>query len=354
MSFLIFILILGVLILVHEFGHFLLARLCGVKVEVFAIGFGPPLFKFKFKSFDFYICLILWGGYVRLAGFERGEYKGKPWEFLSKPLRIRAKIVLAGPFFNYLFSWILFCLMFLIGIEVFSNRVGELKEGWPAQRAGIKEGDIILEVEGKPTKTWQDITEIIHNTKKENIEIVVLREGKKIRFNLHPKQEEIKDIFGKRRVFSFIGVYPSSEKVKLKYSFLEAIKEASLRLLRLSFLTFKALFYIIIGALPFKESLTGPLGIYYITKQASQIGLSAILHLMAVLSMSLTIFNILPLPVLDGGHLFFLVIEKIRGKALSPKTEEIINRIGLSFIFILIFLVLYNDIIRFGSRIFER
>ena len=354
MSVLIFILILGILVVVHELGHFLLAKASGVKVEVFSIGFGPPLAKFKFRTFDLYISLILWGGYVKLAGFERQEHQGKPWEFLSKPLGGRAKIILAGPLFNYLFSWVLFCLVFFTGVEFPSNRVGRLKPGWPAEKAGIKEQDIILEVEGKPTKTWQDITEIVHNTNLKEMEVVVLRNGEKLRFTITPKKEEVKDLLGRKRVFSFIGIYPSQEVVKLRYSPLKAVIKGSLSLLKLTFFTFKALFYVVIGVLPFRETLTGPLGIYYITKQAVSWGLSPLLHLMAVLSMSLAIFNILPLPVLDGGHLFLLGLEKIRRKPLSLKTEEIITKIGMSFIFLLIFFVLYNDIVRFGSKIFSK
>ncbi len=354
MSLLIFIFTLGLLIVIHEFGHFITAKASGIKVDVFSIGFGPVLYRKKFQSFDFLICAVLWGGYVKLAGFSPEETKGLKSDFLSKPLFIRGLVIAAGPLFNYILAMFLFILVFLIGFPVPSSRVGKLVDGYPAVASGIKEGDLILNIDGKDVKTWEDVSGIIHNTEEGSLILTVLRAGEKKQFVLHPKREEKTDIFKKKHTLSFIGIRPSDEVVKLKYPFFEAVGKGVSSLFGFTWMTLKALGYVIIGALPLRDTFTGPLGIYYVTKQASHIGVAAVIHLMALLSMSLAVFNLLPLPVLDGGHIFFLMIEKIRGEPLSSRTEEIISRIGITFLIILVTLVMYNDVMRFGQGLFKK
>ncbi len=349
---LIFLFILGILIIVHEFGHFIIARVSGIKVNVFSIGFGPRIIKKSFKTFDFRICAIPFGGYVKLAGAEQDEYTGKHFEFLSKPVGIKSLVVVAGPVINYIFAWVLFCLVFSAGVSVPSAEVGEIMKGYPAAESGLQAGDVIVAVGDKQVNSWSDLTQIIHNTNKEKLNIEVLRGEENLNFVIPVTRNEVTDIFGKKRTFSFIGIKPSGETVRVEYGFFEAVKEGTLALGRLTFLTLKALGFVIIGAMPAKESLTGPVGIFFITKQASDIGISAIINLMAVLSMSLAIINLFPLPVLDGGHIILFGLEKIRGKPLSAKAEELITRVGVSVIIILSLLVLYLDIEKVRQGVF--
>lgn len=351
MALIIFIFIISILVIVHEFGHFFVAQRLGVGVESFSVGFGPPIFKHKFRNFEFFIRIIPLGGYVKLTGDSVRECKGEKNEFYSQPVGKRSLIVGAGPLFNYLLAWFSFCIIFVGGFIVPSTRVGELLEGYPAEEAGIKPRDIILKIEDKKVKTWQEMAEFIHNLKKEKVRVTVLRGKREMEFIIKLKRKEVRDFLGRKRTFSFIGIAPSEEMVKLRYSFPESLLRATTYFFHLTFMILQSIGYILIGVLPLKESVTGPLGIYYVTREVASIGLGAILHLLGVLSLSLSIFNLLPLPVLDGGHILLFLIEKIRRKTLSERAEDLINQVGFVLIITLIFLVLYNDILRFGTKI---
>jgi len=345
MDFLRFIIIVGVLIVVHEFGHFIIARKLGVKVDRFSIGFGPILFKRRIKDFDFLICCIPLGGYVKLAGDSPQEHTGGADEYLSQPVRSRAFIVGAGPVFNYILAWVIFCLVFALS---YTPRVGTVLEGHPAMEAGIMEGDIITEVDSRKVDTWREMSGLIQSFQGEQLKIGVERAGKTIFLNIKPDREEAEDISGKKLQISFIGIGRSSER----YPLYKAPYKALSYLGRLTFLIIKGLSQIIAGIVPLKESVTGVFGIYVITSNVSRMGIAPLLHLVGLLSVSLCVFNLLPMPVLDGGHLFFLLLEKFRKKPLSSKAEELITQIGLAIIILLCVFVFYIDFLKFGPQIF--
>jgi len=347
MSFLLFMLVLGIMIAVHEAGHFCAARLCGVQVEVFSIGFGRPLFTKKFKTFEFRIGSIPFGGYVKLFGDDPKESTGHKDEFLKQPKRKRAFIVAAGPLFNYLLAWLLFCGVFAVGFSVPSPKIGTVLEGYPAEAVGLQQGDLIRQVNGHEITAWNDVVERIQGADGARLDILVDRNGAERTFVIDPQNRERTDVFGKKKPVSFIGVAPSEELMMLQYSIPEAFAKGTEALFRFTILTLQGLWYMIIGVLPFKESVTGPLGIYFITKQAMEIGLGAIMHLMAVISMSLGIFNLLPLPVLDGGHLFFIGVETLRGRPLSDRVQDRITQVGFALIMVLMAFVLINDVQRY-------
>lgn len=354
MSVIIFFVILGIMVTVHEFGHFIAARMSGVRVEIFSIGFGKPIYKKVLSSCEFRICLIPLGGYVKLFGDEPSDTTGAADEFLSKSKRARAFIIALGPIFNYILAWLLFCAVFFIGMEVPSSRLGSVLEGQPAAEVGLQEGDLITVINNEKIDTWQDIVAAIHDSKGQTIRLTAQRSDGSHEFIISPEKLEREDAFGKKIVVSFIGVAPSDELVDVKYSFFESIFEGTKALFTLTFMTVKGLWFMITGILPFKESVTGPLGIYFITKQAASIGIGALMHLMAVISMSLGIFNLLPLPVLDGGHLFFIAIEAIRRKPLSDKVQDRITQVGFVLIMALMVFVMANDLQKFLPRIFSR
>ncbi|MBN2120661.1 MAG: RIP metalloprotease RseP [Candidatus Omnitrophica bacterium] len=348
-----FILILGVLIIVHEFGHFLAARRLGVKVDKFAIGFGPPIFKRRIKDFDFLICSIPLGGYVKLAGDSLTECKGKSFEYFSKPPGIRAVIVGIGPVFNYILAWLIFAVIFTIGFASPdpSSTIGELKENYPAQASGLKEDDVIVEIDSKKVQSWQELTSMIHNFQGRYLNIKVKRGSQVIDFRLEPRRET-QEVFGKKHEVSLIGIAPKVYTVK--YPFYEALGQAGIHIVKLTILTLKALFRIFTGSIPIRDSLVGPFGMYVISSDVARLGLVPLLSFVGLISMSLAIFNFLPLPILDGGHLFFLLLEKLRKKPLSPKIEDVINQIGFVFLVILGIFVLYNDFLRFGPKLFGK
>ena len=343
-----FLFVLSILVVIHEFGHFVAAKRQGVRVEKFSLGFGPKVFGLKKGDTEYMICAVPLGGYVKMAGDEAVGAKGAPDEFLSKSVGQRFKIVFMGPLLNYFLGFLLFWLVFFIGAPTVINKVGAVLDDYPAKAAGVKQGDVILSVDGKATKYWEDITDIIHDKKEGDLVLAVERPGKgALSIKVTPKRKEITDIFGKKSSISLIGIAPSGEAVKVKYGFIRSFLRAGEQIYKLTEITCKSLIFIIAGKLSVKESMTGPIGIFIITTKAAQLGVIYLLQIMAVLSASLAIFNLLPVPVLDGGHILFLLIEKIKGKPLSQKFQEAATQVGLALLIALMLFVVYGDFIRF-------
>jgi len=346
-----FLFVLSVLIVIHEFGHFIAARKQGVKVEKFSFGFGPKLFGIKRGDTEYVISLVPLGGYVKLAGDEPACAEGKPWEFLSKSVGQRFSIIFLGPLLNYVLGFLLFWMVFFIGSPTLTNKVGDVLKDYPAHSSDIAKGDRIISVDGEPTKYWDELTEIIHNKKEGKLVLVIerpVRSGvRTLEIDVTPKRREITDIFGKKRTISLIGIAPADETVDIRYGFFESFSMAGDRLFKLTRLTYKALLFMVSGKLSFKESVTGPIGIFVITSKVAEMGFIHLLQLMAILSASLAIFNLLPVPVLDGGHLLFLIIEKIKGKPLSVRFQEIATQVGLALLIALMLFASYSDILRF-------
>lgn len=339
--------VFSVLILVHEFGHFWMARRVGVKVEIFSFGFGPKLFSFKRNDTEYRISAILFGGYVKMAGDDPSEErKNEPWEFLSQSISNRLKIIFAGPLVNYALGFILFSFIFYIGYPTLTTKIGGLMDGYPAKESGIKVGDKIITVDGKPVRLWEEVTEIVHKKTEGTISLTLIRNGKEISIKLPPKIKEAKNILGQEIKIGLIGITPSEEVVSIRYGFFESVKLGFLRLMKLTDLTYQALWRIFTGGLSLKESVSGPIGIFKITADAAKLGIAYLLQVMAVITASLAIFNLLPIPVLDGGHIIFLMLEKLRGKPISKKAQEIAAQAGLAFLIALMLFVSYNDILR--------
>lgn len=351
---LLFAAILGVLIVMHEFGHCLAALRNKVKVEKFSIGFGPVLLKKNIKGIQFSLSLVPLGGYVKLAGDSRDECKGESDEFLNKSVRQRASIIFAGPLLNYVFALVLFWVIFAIGFPMQKNIVGAALPGYPAEAAGIQKGDVIIRINQTPIKYWTELTATVHALREESqVSVTLLRDGQEKTMLLKTKGTMIDNPFEKKKV-GIIGVVPSGDVEIIKYSPLAAIVKGTEHTLKISALTVKGLVKLITGKASFKESITGPIGIYYITTQAVKAGILVLLNFLGVLSLSLAIFNCIPFPVLDGGHLLFLLLEKIRGKPLSAKVELRVTQFGMSVLLLLVVFILYNDILRFGPQLWKK
>ncbi|MFA6320447.1 MAG: RIP metalloprotease RseP [Candidatus Omnitrophota bacterium] len=344
-----FVIVLGVLVLVHEFGHFIVAKKLGVRVEKFSIGFGPKLCSVKKGDTEYLLSAIPLGGYIKMAGEDPTEVRvGDKSEFLSRSVYDRFKIIFAGPLLNYLLAFLIFSVIFMFGSPTMTTEVGSLLKDYPAQAQGIMVGDKILTVDGKNVKYWEDMTEIIHKHIEGPMDISIKRGSAVIDMKIAPIIRKTKDIFGKETTIALIGVGPSQNIEKVRYGFFASVKMGFNKLIQLTAVTYKALWSIITGKLSFKESMTGPIGIFVVTGQAAKLGFIYILHLMGILSASLAIFNVLPFPVLDGGHILFLAIEKLRGKPLSLKTQEAIMNVGVSLLILFTVFVFYNDIVKFG------
>ncbi len=351
LSIIIFLCVLSVLVIIHEFGHFIAARKQGVKVEKFSFGFGPKLFGVKRGDTEYIVSLVLLGGYVKMAGDEQASAEGKPWEFLSKSAGQRFSIVFFGPFLNYLLGFLLFWFVFFAGSPTATSKIGTILKGYPAEASKLLPGDRIVSVNGNATKYWEEVTDIIHNKKEGNIILKVERPApggvKILEINVAPERKEVTDIFGKKSTISLIGIAPSDEIVSVKYGFFSSFFKAAEQIYKLTAITYKALLFMVTGQMSVKESVTGPIGIYMITTRAAQLGIVYLLQLMAVLSASLAIFNLLPVPVLDGGHILFLLIEKIRGRPVSARFQEIATQVGLALLIALMLFASYGDLFKF-------
>ncbi len=348
-----FIAVLSILVIVHEFGHFIVAKKTGVRVEKFSVGFGPEVFGVTKGGTRYSISLIPLGGYVKLAG-ETGEeeLKGESWEYLSRTVGERAKIIFAGPLLNYILAFFIFSFIFVIGYPTLTTKIGQVISDYPGAAAGVKAGDVILEINGQEVNYWEDVTNSIHTNKEPEIDLLVERGGRLVDLKVTPKSQEVKTIFGSKKRVGLIGIMPSEEIVYVRHNVIKSVYMGGKKLVMLTYITYRALWASFTGVIPFKESITGPVGIFYITGQAARMGIVYLLHIMGILSASLAIFNLLPVPVLDGGHLLFIAIEKVRRKPVSHRVQENITQVGLALIICMMLFVFYNDFMRFG--IFEK
>lgn len=345
-----FLIVLSVLILVHEFGHFIFARRFGVRVEVFSLGFGNKLFGIKRKKTEYRISSIPLGGYIKMAGEMPydSDRKGADYEFISKSVSQRAMILAAGPFLNYFLGFLLFAFVFITGSPQVTSRIGGIMDDFPAKQAGLKAGDKIVELNGKPVAYWEDILDVVHKTTEGSVLLKVKRQDEEFFLKLAPKVKELKNVFGQQVRIGLLGIMPSDEIKYVKHGFAEAVCLAGIKTWNLTQMMYLSLWRMTTGAMSFKESVAGPIGIFMVTQKAAYAGWVYVLGIMAILSISLAIFNLLPIPVLDGGHLFFLLIEKIRGRALSEKVYERITQLGMAFLITLMVFVVYNDAVRAG------
>ncbi len=349
MSILIFIVVFSIIAIVHELGHFITAKKAGIRVEQFSLGFGPRIIGIKRGETEYIICAFLVGAYVKLAGDNPDEFKGQPREYLAKSVGQRARVVFFGPLFNYVFAFLCFWLIFFAGFPELACKVGRVIEDFGAQAAGVQAGDEILAINGKTVKVWHELQEIIQS--KGNGEIVtltVLRHSQRLQLPVRVTQKKVETIWGKEKAIGIIGIEPKDEYVKTRFGLIESFFMAGERLIYFTWLTLKSIAWMVSGRISFRQSVTGPLGIFFITKEAAHLGIIPFIQILAIISMALAIFNLLPLPILDGGHLLFLLIEKLRGRRFSARTELIINQIGYTFIILLTIFVFYNDLLRYG------
>ena len=343
MTLIIFILVLGTIIFVHELGHFIFAKLMGVYLYEFSLGMGPRLFHKKGKETDYCLRLIPIGGFCSMAGEEVDEEDIK----VPKKRRLQAKkpwqrflIMFFGPGFNFIFAiLLLFFVALFCGSYSYEPIISDVNKNYPAQLAGIEKGDEIVSINGKKVKTTDDAT--IYLTladKKKSTTIKVKKENDDIKeYKIKPKKEK------KDGETSYkYGITVKGEK---KYGFVNSIKYTVVKtgsLFKQMWITVVKLFT---GGVKVNQ-LSGPVGIYSIVGEQSKSGVSNILYLMAFLSINVGFLNLIPLPAFDGGHILFIVIEKIKGSPVSPKVENMIHTVGLFLLMLLMVYITFNDILR--------
>jgi len=355
MNVIISVIIIGILIVVHEFGHFFCARKMGVRVEKFSLGFGPELFKRKKKGTEYSIAAIPLGGFVKMAGDNLAEYKHAPDEFLSQSPGRRFWIVACGPFLNYLLGFLFFCLVCFLGYPMLTTEVGGLREGFGAKKAGVQVGDKIISIDGEKVTYWEELQKIIFSKEvNDKVVLSVLRNDKEEKIEVVLQADKVNDPLGQEKQVALLGIEQSEEFVEVRHGFLESFILGAKHTGDLTRMILRALWLLVSGRLPFRESVTGVVGIVIVVGEVAKLGFVPILQLVAVLSISLAIFNFLPLPILDGGHIALLALEKIRKKSITAKTEQIIARVGFALLISLVIFVTYNDIVNFFGDKIER
>ena len=342
---LVFILVLSILVVVHEFGHFIMAKLAGIRVERFSIGFGPVLFGKKIAGTEFVFSLLPLGGFVKMAGENANESEGKEWEFNSKPLGWKFLVVFAGPFMNALLAVVLFTFVFTTGQPMVTAKIGKIMPKSPAAAAELKENDRVVSVNGHLVKYWEEVLREVRQSQ-DKIVLVVERDGAPRDVTVVPNVGSQSSPVKKKAV-PFIGIAPSSEVVYLEHPLLEAAVLAFRRVADMTGMILFSFALMFSGALSFKDSMTGPIGIYFMTGQAAQMGPAYLLYFMGSLSVSLFVLNLLPIPVLDGGHVLFILIEKIKGSPLKESVKDKMTQGGMTVLLVLMAFVILQDVHRF-------
>ena len=338
-----FIFVFSILIFFHEFGHFIAAKASGVRVYKFAFGFGPRIVGFTKNQTEYVICLIPLGGYVKMAG-EMGQEKGKekseevPEEqrFDKKSLGIRALIVALGPFMNIATAVVIFSLIFFTnGIPVVTNYVSTVIENGPAEQAGIFSGDKIIAINSTKMDDPKRIANIINESSGEELQITLDREGEIIEVFVIPEYDDSykKGLIG-------ITFEVSVEKINIFSAFYRGLITTG----NIIKLIFSNTMEMITGKVPIE--IAGPLGIAQMTGEAAKLGFVSLLYFTAILSIFIGLFNLLPIPILDGGHIIILAIEKLRGKPLEAEKIRFMYFIGISFMIIIFIIATYKDILR--------
>jgi len=342
-----FALVLSLLIVAHEWGHFFVARRLGVRVERFSIGFGPILIRRVWSDTEFCVSLIPLGGYVKLAGENPRESRGAEWEFHGRPHWQKALIVLAGPVLNAVLAFVIFSGIFMAGRPALTSRVGGVLEGYPAQTAGIRAGDVIVSINGEPIEFWEELLWAIRSRPVYSLVVGFRRAGELHEVVMNPRSEMEDDRGGRSRRIGRIGIRPSEETLLIRYPFFRAVYLGAEKVVLLTGLILSSVWMMITGILPFRESFTGPIGIFFLTQQMAEQGWIPLLNFVALLSVSLFVLNLFPIPVLDGGHLVFIVIEALSGRRLSEKVKEKSAQVGFCLLMILILFVIYHDLERY-------
>jgi regulator of sigma E protease len=347
-----FVIVLGVLIFFHELGHFLVARFFGVGVEKFSLGFGPKIFGKKVGITEYRISAIPLGGYVKMVG-EEPDAEIDPEQvaisFTHKHVLQRILIVAAGPVFNILLAVLIFYGIFQIsGTIILKPIIGDVQDGTPAKAAGFKKGDDIVNINGLPVETWDQMAGIIADSKGSSLEMTVGREGVTQVIRVTPQLKTTKNIFGEDIPRYVIGITAAGETYTKKLNPIGALSESLVQTYNIVELTVVSVAKIIQGTVSTK-TIGGPIMIAELAGQQAKLGATNLLFFIALISVNLAILNILPIPVLDGGHLLFFTIELIIGRPVSIRIREVSQQAGMFVLILLMIFVFYNDITRIFS-----
>lgn len=357
-----FLFVLAIVVFIHELGHFLVARWCGVRVKAFSIGFGKEIFGFVDRhGTRWRVAWIPLGGYVKFMddensasvpsreALERMAPAEREGAFQTKPLAVRVAVVAAGPIANFLLAIVILSLTYaFVGVHVTAPRVDELVPDGAAASAGFKPGDVILSIDGRAIETFADMQRIVSASADRVLNFEVNRDGDILSLKATPARSEITDRFGNKLRVGVIGIRRNAGAQELEYRQYGLFEAVALGVKETYFYVTRTLLFLhdLVMGREYADQLRGPIGIAEIAGQVATLGLVPLLNLVALISVSVGLINLFPIPLLDGGHLMFYAIEGIRRKPLSERTQEIGFRIGLAVVLMLTIFVTWKDIVR--------
>ncbi len=352
-SVLTFFVLLGVLVFVHEFGHFITAKLTGVKVLKFSLGFPPSMFSRKWGETEYILSWIPLGGYVKLLGQDpESDEEIPPGDedrtFSGKPLLSRMAVIAAGPLANFLLAVVVIAGVHIAGCGVRISEIGEVLKDSPAMKAGIETNDLITEIDGVSVWRWDDMRKMIQGKPEQKIALKIMRDGREIHLEIIPELADKKDPFG--APVGLIGILQSGKKVYP--GLLDSVYEGLRATYQMTEMVLKTVVMLLTGQVGVK-ALSGPITIAQASGQSFSMGITSFLFLMAFISINLGVINLLPVPILDGGHLLFFLIEAVIRRPVTGKIREMATLMGMMVLVSLMVLVFYNDISRIVTQGWE-
>lgn len=360
-----FLFVLTIVVFFHELGHFLVARWCGVTVKTFSIGFGPELIGRNDRhGTRWRISAIPLGGYVKFEGDENAASmpdraaieamspEMRAGSFAAKPVWARAAVVAAGPIANFILAIAIFATLFaLFGKPVTEARVDSIEPGSAAAAAGFEPGDVIKSIDGSPIEAFGDVQRVVSVSADEPLAVVVDRGGEPVDLTVTPRLSEIKDRFGNVHRIGVLGIRRDTDGTSVtvqSYSVPAAIVEG---VKETWFVVARTGAYIggVVTGRESADQLGGPIRVAQVSGQVATLGFLALLNLTAVLSVSIGLLNLMPIPMLDGGHLVYYAIEAVRGRPLSERAQDVGFRIGLALVLLLMIFATWNDIVHLSQ-----
>jgi regulator of sigma E protease len=355
-----FLFVLTVVVFIHELGHFLVARWCGVKVQAFSIGFGQEIWGFNDRhGTRWRLAWIPLGGYVKFVDDENGasmpsrealarlSAEEREGAFQSKTLGQRAAVVAAGPIANFLLAIVIFAVIFaVVGVSVTAPRVDEVMPGGAAEKAGFKTGDLIVSIDGSAVDSFNEMQRIVGANADNELTFVVERDGAHLSLKATPGRRELTDRFGNKLRVGVIGIKRTTKPQEWEYRRYGVLESVWLGVKETNFIITKTLGYVrdVVMGREAADQLGGPIRIAEVSGQVASAGFVPLMNLTAVLSVSIGLINLFPIPLLDGGHLLFYALEAIRRRPLSERAQDIGFRIGLTLVLMLMIYATFNDL----------
>ena len=355
-----FLFVLTVVVFFHELGHFLVARWCGVGVKTFSVGFGPEIVGFNDRhGTRWKLSWIPLGGYVQFVDDENAaSARQRPLDeltpeeraasFQSKPLAARAAVVAAGPIANFILAIAIFTVIFSVfGERITPAKVDSVNPGSAAERAGFKPGDVVTSIDGQKIESFGEMQRIVATSADQPLQFVVDRGGVSFDLTATPERKEVTDYFGNTIRQGLLGIQRSNAQEDWTLKRHDPLTAFGLAVKECYFIVSQSLTYLwgVVTGRESADQLGGPIRIAQVSGQVASVSFMALINLVAVLSVSIGLLNLFPIPMLDGGHLLYYSIEAIRGRPLSETTQEIGFRIGLALILMLMIFATWNDLI---------